>query len=443
MADEDRGDGALRPVRESERIQAIDTLRGVALLGILVMNIPHVAFHSAWFMNPTIAGPLVGTDRLIWLGTHLVFDMKMMAIFSMLFGAGLVLMDGRAAQRGRAVTGVYYRRLAWLLLFGLAHAYLLWSGDILFIYAICGMLIYPLRRLPAKWLAVLGACIMVVAIPIGVGQGFFFAYAKSVWEAAQPILAAGGTPSEMQQGMIEAWEGVRLMTEPDSEHLAEERAAFTGPYADWVVHNAKNSLMMQTFLLVTWGLWRVTGLMLIGMALFKWGVVSAARSSRFYAGMVGVGYAVGLPIVYWGAMRSEAAGFDVIRLFQVNWHFNYVGSVLVALGHIGVVMLVCRSGALPGLRARLAAVGRMALSNYLAHTVIFTTLFLGWGFALWGKTSRAELLLIVLGVWLLQLAWSPAWLARFRFGPAEWLWRSLTYWKPQPFRRSGNETGQA
>jgi len=410
------GGSPLGPVGESERLKSLDALRGVALLGILPMNAPHVAFHGAQFFNPSFIGPLVGFDRLLWLFGHLLFDMKMMSIFSMLFGAGLVMMDASAARRERSATGIVYRRLGWLLLIGLAHGYMLWSGDILFTYALCGMIVFPLRRLPATWLAVLGVCVLMPGVLVSVGQSYLF---------------------EMGRDSGAEWYAeIGSMTHPDDETLAKERAAFTGGYGAWVVHNAASTFFMQTWLFVTWALWRVTGLMLLGMALMKWGVFTARRSVRFYTVMAIVGYGVGLPVVYFGAMQSEAHGFDVVSLFRIDWNYNYLFSIPVALGHVSVVMLLCKSGVARWLVDALAAVGRMALTNYLAQSVIFCVVFLGWGFGVWGRVDRAGVWGFVVAVWLLQLVVSPLWLARFRFGPAEWVWRSLTYWKVQPMRRA-------
>ncbi|HBS29508.1 MAG TPA: hypothetical protein DEB06_08690 [Phycisphaerales bacterium] len=413
--------GGLGPVGELERVGAIDLLRGVAILGILPMNVPHVAHSTAKFFNPALLGPLEGLDRALWSIGHLFFDMKMMAVFSMLFGAGLVLMDERAGARGRSVAGLMYRRLAWLALIGLAHAYLLWYGDILLSYALCGMTVFPLRRLPAKWLAVIGAAVLTPGVLLSIAQGFMFQWLRDTGH--------------------EAWAEVQGIRQPTPEMIAEQRAASTGSYADWLAHNATTAVFMQTLLFFTWTLWRAGGLMLIGMALFKWGVLSAQRSVRFYALMGVIGYGVGLPLVWWGAARSEAHGFNVVDLFKSDWHFNYAGSVGVALGHIAVVMLVWRSGALRTVVAMLASAGRMALTNYLMQSMIFCLVFLGWGFGLWGRVDRAGQWGMVFAVWALQLALSVWWLRRFRFGPAEWAWRSLTYWRVQPMRRGASASG--
>jgi uncharacterized protein len=182
-------------------------------------------------------------------------------------------------------------------------------------------------------------------------------------------------------------------------------------------------------------LWRVGGMMLVGMALFKWGILSAKMSKKFYATAAIVGCAAGFPIIWLGIVRRFADGWTMPWSFFNGSLYNYVGSALVAWGYIALVMLVVKSGALEKLKRWLAAAGRMAFTNYLMQTVICTTIFYGHGFGLFGSVPRAGQFLIVLAVWAFQLWFSTFWLARFRFGPAEWLWRTLTYLKPQPMRR--------
>ena len=193
-------------------------------------------------------------------------------------------------------------------------------------------------------------------------------------------------------------------------------------------------LLSQIFGTIFMIIWRVGGLMLVGMALMKLGVFAASRSRRFYIFCVSLGYGIGLPLVAYSAFTLFAHDFYFIYSFKSGGHFNYVGSAMVAIGHIGAVMLICKSGALPWLRARLADVGRMALSNYLLQSVICTTLFYGYGFGLFGSVGRFAQMGLVLLVWVLLVAFSAFWMRRFRFGPAEWLWRSLTDWRRQPMR---------
>jgi len=427
----------LQPVTEHQRLAPVDTLRGFALLGILAMNIIAFALPGIVYLNPAaeaarpFAGPLTGLNRAAWLTTHFLFDTKMMTIFSMLFGAGLVLMADRAERGSVAparLRGVYYRRLAWLLIFGVIHAYALWFGDILTSYALCGMLLYPMRRLRPVTLIIVGGAFMVIAPIISTAQGFGLYWVRDQAHAAQAILDAGGSPTGQQKEMLELWDSIRPNLDPTPEQVAagvEKWRSFPQVFFE----NARAASFMQVQLFLTFTLWRVTGLMLIGMALMKLGVFSAARSIRFYTVMAVAGYATGLPLIALGVLDISSHHHDVLRFFFLASHFNYAGSVAVALAHTALIMLACRSGLLPGLRARLAAVGRTAFSNYLLQSLICTALFFGWGFAMFGRLERWQLAPFVVGVWIVQLVISPLWLARYRSGPLEWLWRSLTYWR--------------
>jgi uncharacterized protein len=234
--------------------------------------------------------------------------------------------------------------------------------------------------------------------------------------------------------MQQDWAQIQSELELHPAKIDAEVLAMRSSYPSVWKQNATTAAFFQLFLYPTMMLWRAGGMMLIGMGLMKLGVFSAARSRRVYLTMMLAGYGIGLPIIAAGAHAQIAHRFDMVHALAAGWHFNYVGSVLVALAHVSVIMLVVQHGTLPALTARLAAVGRMALTNYLAQSLICTAIFFGWGAGLFGHVERKWLPLFVAGVWLLQLAYSPWWLARFRFGTAEWLWRSLTYWSRQPMR---------
>jgi uncharacterized protein len=422
------------PVAPLQRVGSVDVLRGFALLGILVMNIYAFAMPWSAYWNPFAGGGQGSLDRGTWWFTHLVFEMKFMTLFSMLFGAGLALMAQRAEAKGGRFGGIYYRRLLWLLLIGMVHAYLMWFGDILVWYALCGLILYPLRRVRPRFLIPIGAVLICVVVP----SGLFFGYTilpewkRSALEA-EAARDAGEELTEEQETAIELWAQQSAGAHPDPEDLEEEVAVYKeGSWGDQVVFRAPLVLQMQIGALIFFGFWRIAGLMLIGMGLLKLGVFSAARSLAFYAWCCVIGYGVGLPVVYWGAVKMVDSRWDVFYMNQGGMFPNYFASIAVAFGHLGLVMLVCRSGVLSALTSRLAAVGRMALTNYLSHTIIATTIFYSWGFGLFDDFGRFALMGFVLAIWIFQLVVSPIWLRHFRFGPAEWLWRSLTYWRRQP-----------
>ncbi len=400
------------PILGSERIESIDVLRGVAVLGILAMNIQSFAMIGAAYMNPTAYGDLSEANYAAWYACHLLADQKFMTIFSMLFGAGIIVMSGRRERAGEGSAGVHYRRMAWLAVFGLAHAYLLWYGDILFSYAVCGMVAYLFRKLPPAALVGLGLGSVAVASLISLASGLSIPF----WPAEQTV------------EMLNDWnppEGVR----------AEELAAYRGSWLEQMTNRAPVALFFQTFLLVIFVGWRAGGLMLVGMGLFKLGVFSAQRSRGFYAALVAVAALVGLPVIAWGAQRHfEHVWALEYSMFQ-GQQFNYWASLLVAMGWVGAVMLACKGLVPRALLSPLAAVGRMALTCYLLETIICTTIFYGHGLGLFGKVDRVGQLIIAVGVWALLLFLAPLWLKHFRYGPFEWLWRTLTYMKPQPMRR--------
>jgi uncharacterized protein len=432
------------PVKAGERFFAVDVLRGFALLGILAMNIVDFGWPGAAYGNPLRGAGFEGTDRGVWFFNHLVFEAKMMTIFSMLFGAGLVLMDQRAASRKASIRGVYYRRVLWLLLIGLIHAYLIWSGDILVCYAECGLFLYLFRNKTPKTLIIVGLSFLMLLVPILLGFTAGLDYMKAAAARVKAQEQAGQKPDPTDKKLADIWtknieEHLLPTPEQQAKDFAKEIATYRGGYFGIVKHRAGQLIWVHTIVFLLGLGFMAGGRMLIGMGLMKLGVFSAARSRRFYLWMVGLGYGIGLPLMVFDARELIRHGFSAEYSLHGGVFYNAFGSLVVALGHVGLLMLIVQSGALSWLTRRLAAVGRMALSNYLTHSIVCTTLFYGYGFNLFGTINRTGLAAIVLTIWIFQLVVSPIWLKHFRFGPAEWLWRSLTYWRLQPMRVSPAE----
>ncbi len=403
---------AAGPVAEADRIRSLDVLRGFAVLGILTMNIGSFSMPGAAYQNPTVWGDLTGLNGWVWRLTHLLGDLKFMAIFSMLFGAGVVLMAGRREARGERAGGVHLRRMAWLLVFGLLHAYGLWYGDILVWYAVTGTIVYLFHRRSPRTLIALALVFWLVGTGVMAGAGL----SVSQWP-----------PDELAATIAEL--------DPPPEALQAEVETYRGGWLQQMDHRVPESLSMHTEVYPVWAFWRVGGLMLLGMALFKMGIFSARARAATYGGLVAGAVAVGIPLVSLGIARNSANGWAAPDFFFVGSLYNYWGSLFVALGWVGLVMLVCRAGVLDRVTARLAAVGRMAFTNYIAQTVIGTTLFYGHGLGWFGAVDRVGQAGIVLAVWALLLVVSPWWLTRYRTGPLEWVWRSLVYGRRPPFRR--------
>lgn len=422
------------PVTAGERYRSLDMLRGVAILGILVMNIYAFAMPFSAYMNPLAWGGTEPWNIGTWVFTHLLFDQKFVSLFAMMFGAGAVLLATRAEARGAKPAPVWYRRQFWLLLIGAVHGYFIWFGDILFVYALMGMLAYLFRKRSPKTLIIVALCLMPVTPVLNYGMSV---YMGDLRETANELIAqrvAGETLDEDETRLVEEWEEARAFMAPTEEDTLKDLEIYRGDYAGIVAWRVPQVAAMQFFMVLFYGLWRVLPLMLVGMALMKWGVFTAERSAGFYARMAGWGYALGLPLTAFSAWDLYRHGFDGIYVMRVGGIANYVGAFVVALAHVGLVMWLAKTGTLRGLMDRFAAVGRMALTNYLAHSLIMTTIFYGYGLGLYGEVPRLAQMGFVAALIALQLAWSPWWLARYRFGPAEWAWRSLSYWKRQPMR---------
>jgi uncharacterized protein len=430
-----------RPVAPAERVGPVDVLRGVALLGILVMNIVDFAWPGGVYSIPVLdpgAGPL---DSMLWAFNHLVFDTKTMTLFSMLFGAGLVLMSDRADGRGARLGWVYYRRSFWLLVIGLVHAYLIWGGDILVMYASCAFLLFPFRKLQPRTLIITGVMFNLILVPLLLGFRFVgVPYMRSTYVRVEEKVKAGKKPTGWERKVHDGWKEMSKEEMPKRDDFLKDIAQHRGPYPSLVKWRVSQLIWGQTLGFVFGGWWFAGGRMLIGMGLMKLGVFAATCSRGFYVVMMLVGYGVGLPLMAFDAYHEIAHNFFLgHRLWYAldGWPFlTFYGSLPVVFGHIGAVMLVCKSGALTWLTRRLAAVGRMALSNYLFASLLCTTLFYGYGLDLYGTIHRPLLWAIVLAVWVGHLLICPLWLEVFRYGPAEWAWRSLTYWKVQPVRAS-------
>lgn len=403
----------LTPVPAAERLESLDVLRGFALLGILAMNIRAMAGPFGSYMYPYALFEFEGANRLAFLFTAVFFDLKMMGLFSMLFGAGVVLYAAKADRTGTPATGLWFRRMGWLLVIGLVHAYLIWNGDILVPYALSGLLIlWWVRRWSARALIIAGICTLLIGGALTLGQLFSWE-SMSAEEQAEQLTFMMPTPEQAQAQL-------------DEMH---------GSYTDIVTKRAPVVLLFQTLFYVTFFLWRTGGMMLLGMGLFKAGFLDGRLPASSYLRTAMLCLLVGVSMSAYGAFSLEQVRFSMPeRTIPDLW--NYFGSVFTSVGYAAAVLALIKAGALAGLRRRLAAVGQMAFSNYLSHSLITAVVFLGWGFGLAGRFNYAEQLLVVLAIWIVQLIVSPLWLARYRFGPAEWLWRSLTYWQRQPMGRS-------
>ena len=398
-----RGSTAL-PAGLKERIISLDVLRGFAVLGILIMNIQSFSMPGAAYINPSAYGDLEGVNRWVWILSHVLTGGKFISIFSMLFGAGVVIFTERAENQGFNSAALHFRRMAWLLVLGMLHAYLIWSGDILVSYALCGMVAFFFRHLrPARLLRL--AVMFFLVPPI---MDLLFGLSLPFW------------PDEALAGTLESWY-------PDAPVIRNEIRSMRGSWLEQMEYRVPASIFMQTgyFLMETF--WHVVAMMLTGMALYKWQVLSAQRSSVFYLRMTVTGLVIGYGLSVTGVILNFRNGWSLEYSMFLGQQYNYLGSAGAALGYTGLIMLLCRSVLCKRSVSILASAGRMAFTNYILQSILCTLVFYGHGWGLFGSMERKHQVMLVLGIWAIQLVVSPVWLHYFRYGPLEWLWRSLTY----------------
>ena len=419
---------AAAPAAPSERIEAIDTVRGVALLGILIINILAFGMPFRAIFDPTVDGSTTGVDFAAFFVMGFVFEGAMRALFSMLFGAGIAMVA--ASGKGAAI---HYRRQLLLLAFGLANAFvLLWVGDILVPYALAGMVLYFARNWRPRHLLV--AAGVVFAYLVLCYAGFFATLTVLPEQAAavQVRLDAGETVSVEEQAVLDAWRDLEVNIEPTPNLVERERLKFQGTYRQSFVANAGEVIDLYVFPLPTFILWDAIACMLLGMALYKVGYLTGRRSQRFYATTALLGFGVGLTVNGFEMAMKIATGYAPEWVSGASVPTNDLGRVCMALGFVSLVMFASMRGYLAKLRRGLAAVGRMALSNYILQSLFGIAIFHDMGFGLWNDLARHELYYVVFGQWIVMIAFSVWWLGRYRFGPLEWLWRTLTYGRRQP-----------
>jgi uncharacterized protein len=426
---------AVAPVRADERISGLDAVRGFALLGILLLNICAFGLPAAAYVNPAPAGGATGPNLVLWAFITVLADGKMRAIFSLTFGASVYLLVDRLSRKGAGAEAadIHYRRMLWLMLFGMIHAYLIWWGDILYYYASLGLILYPLRKLSPRALLIMAGVMIVGLTALPLGYQHHLREERSEYAQIQADLNAGKTLTEEQQETKKDWEEVVKNFTPSADDLKKETAAHRGGYLGLLQYRAKevfhdhSSPMYFPF---PW--FDILNMMLIGIVMMKTGVLLAQRSTKFYVWMALISFGIGIPANCWSVWLCIRDKFALESLIFSN--ATYELGRFTAFGYIALLMLAIRSGDLRRAIATLASVGQMAFTNYILTSLICTTILEGYGFGLFGKLQRYELYAIVPFVWLIILVISPIWLRHFRFGPLEWVWRSLTYWKRQPFR---------
>jgi len=412
---------ASAPVGRQERIGSLDFIRGIAVLGILAANIVAFGQPLAAYMYPgAFTVPHGPVSDWSWVAQFILVDGKMRGLFTLLFGAGLVLFMDRAWARG-ASRWLQVRRLLWLGLFGLAHFFLVWRGDILFSYAVCGLVAVLCLRWSAKAQLVTGL--------LGYVAGALL-YAAMIGPSYFVVDTPMGEQAPYTE-MREALNGEMARELADAE--AETAIIAEGSYGDFVAHNVASHAGDLGFYVMLW-LLETLPLMLVGMGLFRLGLFSGgfdpARQRRWgWIGLLGGGLLTAL-IALW----VKGAGFTYYATLTAFLGLSPLPRLAMTLG-LAALLALWGARANGWLAARLSAAGRAAFTNYLGTSIVMLFVFHGWAGGLFGELGRPALYGIVLLAWIAMLAWSQPWLRRYRYGPLEWLWRCLTYWRLFPIAR--------
>ena len=433
-------DSAVLPPQSAERtaspnerrIEALDFVRGVALCGILLMNITGFGLPDA-YNNPANAGGATGPNLWAWIITQVGFEGTQRAIFSMLFGASTILLVSRLERSGRTdAADIYYRRNLWLIGFGMVNAYIfLWYGDILYAYGLTALFLYPFRNMAPKWLIVIGVAGFLAG---AAWNGYDTVRVIRKHDAYVEAIAAQNAHrplTQAQQDAVTAWHGALEDYKSTPEEIRQSIDRHHQGYATLFWRIAGYNADIQSWYTYRY-FFDIFSMMLIGMALFRLGVLTNDRPASLYWAMLVGGYGIGFTVNILEARWVIDHQFSAIAFAQSDISYD-LGRLTTAIGHLGALLLFVRSGALGWLRRAFAAVGQMAVTNYLTHSVVCGIFFIGLGY--YGELQRYQLYYVVFVIWVAQLIISPLWLRHFRFGPVEWLWRSLTYMKRQPMRR--------
>lgn len=399
----------------------LDALRGFAVMGILAMNIIAFSMPEWAYVTPAAYGGETLEDKITWFLGVIFVDGKMRGLFSLLFGASMMLIIERADAKGEKAAKVHYARMFWLALFGLAHFFFLWFGDILFLYAAIGSVAFLFRNWTPERLIKWALIIFTV--------GMLFWALQFVGLQVLQYLA---TQPDADPALVKQYQEV--ITSPDfAFNTSEELALHRGSYAGIVA--AKLAEWYEPFAFILQGFYETLPLMMLGMALQKNGFLLGTWETAAYRYWINRLLVPGLVLSALVATWVAASGFDVITALAGFMTWSAIPRMMLTIAYAAMLILLVRNMAGSALLDRVVAAGRVAFTNYLGTSIVMTSIFYGYGLVLYGQVSRLGLWAFVLGAWAVMLLWSKPWLERYQYGPLEWLWRSLARGSVQPFKK--------
>ena len=406
---------------QAERLITLDAMRGFAVMGILAMNIVAFSMPEWAYVTPLAYGGETVADRVAWVFSFIFIDGKMRGLFSLLFGASMMLIIERADAKGESAKKVHYTRMGWLAVFGLAHYFFIWFGDILFLYASVGCIAFLFRGWTDERLIKWALIIFSVGLVI---WGLQF--------GGMQVLQMLATGTGADADLVEMYREIR--DSPDFDlNVANELALHRGSYASIVA--SKLAEWFGPMTLVLQSIAETLPLMMIGMAAKKNGFLTGQWQSADYTRWIRKLVPAGLVLSGLLAVWVILSGYDLITSLAVFIAWGAIPRLMLTIGYAALLVMLIRRLEGGAFVLRVAATGQAAFSNYLGTSIVMTTIFYGYGLGLYGFVSRAELWFFVIGAWAVMLLWSKPWLERYRYGPLEWLWRSLARMQLQPIRR--------
>jgi uncharacterized protein len=426
------------PVSAGERVETLDVVRGFALLGILLMNIVAMGLPMAAYFNPAALGPPSDSDFRTWFVINTFFEGSMRTLFSMLFGAGFILLLDRLDQRGLGLMGakIYARRIMLLMLMGFIDIVIfLWSGDILLVYAVTALFLLPFWKSKLRGLIVWASVLLVLQTVFAVGGGVKFREMETSYREAVAVRDAGQTPTEEQSATIRTWEETTGFFQATEKSIKESMDRATAGWPAVAGYNFGEIFTMELGFFAMTGVLDALFAMLLGMIAWRLGLLQGRWRTQHVLILTAIGFGLGIPLNWWETQSIVNSGYTIHGFFSMMSTYQ-ISRVLLAAGWLGLVLLACKAPWMNWFRAGVGAVGRMALSNYLAHSIIAAVVFIGFGF--YGDLTRTELYYVVFAMWAFNIVFSLAWLSAFQMGPAEWLWRAGTYGAWPQLRKSGS-----
>ena len=434
----------MAPVGAGERLETLDVVRGFALLGILLMNIVAMGLPMGAYFNPAALGPPSDSDLRTWFVINTFFEGSMRTLFSMLFGAGFLLLLDRLEARGFGLMGakIYMRRIMLLMLMGLIDIIiLLWSGDILLVYGVAALFLLPFWKSSLRGLIVWAAILFVFQTMFAIGGGVKFAEMEGAYREAVASREAGQVLSNEQGEAIQTWEENSEFWQASQKKIDENLERAAGGWPAVAGYNAGDLFTMALGFFLMTGVVDALFAMLLGMIAYRLGLLQGRWRTSHVLLLTAIGFGLGIPLNWWETQSIISSNFTIHGFFSMMSTYQ-LSRVLLAMGWLGLVLLACKAPWLKWFRVAIGAVGRMALSNYLAHSIIAAVFFIGLGY--FGDLSRTQLYYVVAAMWAFNIVFSLAWLSVFQMGPVEWLWRAGTYgaWPPL-FKRPRSQLAPA